>query len=119
MNNIGMPIDDLDSIQDVLRRIEQSKNGFISISSMLNDPLFALEKIEDEKLKNGVKTQAATYESIRDDFLKVIGNDKAEIATVFPKIEVDMETGLSIATALIEMLNQLRKIKLYCEGNMS
>lgn len=113
------PREDSDSLQDVLRRIEQSKNGFISIGAMLNDPLFAMEKIMDEKIKNGVKKQAATYESIRDDFLRIIGNENTEITDLLPKVEVDMETGLSIATSLIEMLNQLRKMKLYCERKLS
>lgn len=106
-------------LQSICQRIDYHMQTLSGYMEMLNKFPFAESKIFSDSVLIDIRGLGQVHESIRFDFQKnmEIGDD--EMNRLFPKIEIAITSGFVVGISLVQIVRQLRHMRLYCERMLS
>jgi len=91
-------------------------NGFERMQ--LNNPEFSLDQpfysTKSSLTMDAIKGMMKTYESLRRDVREIAQIGYVAFENSFPELEVSFETYYSVAFSLLNIIYQMRLMKLYC-----
>jgi hypothetical protein len=111
-------------IQSISQRIDKHCGEIKKIADALveahnNNPKSRLNQPFDSTkcsmLKTVLVNMVKTYESIRNDFERIADVKGADFKNMFPKLDINFETGYTIAISLLNLIYQLQYMKIYCQ----
>jgi hypothetical protein len=110
-------------IQWISRRIDENCGEIKKIADALveaknNNPKSSLNRPFDSTkcrmLKTVLENIVKKYESIRNDFERIVDVTGVDFRNMFPKLTINFETCYTIAISLLNLIYQLQYMKIYC-----
>ena len=97
-------------------KIESILHGFET--KHIDDPEFNLKKpfrLTDSSMTRITLMQLSkTYEDLRSEVREISENGFIDFELMYPKIDINFETYYSVAFSLMNLIYQMRLMKLYC-----
>ena len=97
-------------------KVEAMLHGFEVKAA--NNTQFSLNQsfysIETSLTKTALMNLLKVYESLRGDVRELTGVGFVDFEVMFPKIGINYETYYSVAVSLLNLIYQMRLMKLYC-----
>jgi hypothetical protein len=97
-------------------KVEAMLHGFEV--KQVNNTQFSLNQAfsssETSLTKTALMNLVRVYGSLRDDVRQLTGVGFVDFEVMFPKIGINFETYYSVAVSLLNLIYQMRLMKLYC-----
>jgi hypothetical protein len=103
------------SILSICKRIDFTIKDMLQAASLFNkNPSMANQSLNQRVLIH-VQNYKESYDSIRADLQKSLEIKDEDMKKLFPEIEFDKTNYGCVAASLLNMITQLKHMRLYCE----